>query len=110
MEDFITRREFEAFQKQLQDKKETWDKTQDAMRQEIKELRAELKEFRELTTSVAKMAQAMETMSKELEQQGQRLEAIEKRDGEMWRKSIGYILTAIITAIATGIATALKIK
>ena len=110
MEDFITRREFEEYQKRLDDKKAVWDKTQDAMKQEIRELRAELKEFRELTTAVAKMAQAMETMSKELEQQGKRLEAIEKRDGEMWRKCIGYILTAIITAIVTGIAAALRIK
>ena len=109
-DDVVTRREFEEYQRRLDDKKAAWDRDLDAAKQEIKELRAELKEFQALTTSVAKMAQAVETMSKELEKQGERLEAIEKRDGEMWRKSIGYILTAAITAIVTGIAAALKIK
>lgn len=41
----------------------------------------------------------MESMLKEQVQQGQRLEVLEKRDGEMWRKVVGYIITAVIGGI-----------
>lgn len=49
-----------------------------------------------LTTSVEKLASSMESMLKELEKQGKRLEKLEGRDGEMWRKVVGYIVTAVI--------------
>lgn len=49
-----------------------------------------------LTASVEKLAISVQSMAKAQEQQGNRLEAIEKRDGEMWRKVTGYIVTAIL--------------
>lgn len=53
----------------------------------------------ELTASVEKLAQSMQGMLKEQEKQGKRLETLEGRDGEMWRKVTGYIVTAIIGII-----------
>ena len=44
--------------------------------------------------SVEKMAVSLQSMVKEQEQQGKRLEALESRDGEMWRKIISYTITA----------------
>lgn len=38
----------------------------------------------------------MEAMLKEQVKQGKRLETLENRDGEMWRKIVGYIVTAVI--------------
>lgn len=38
----------------------------------------------------------MENMLKEQIDQGKRIEVLENRDGEMWRKVTGYIVTAII--------------
>ena len=35
-------------------------------------------------------------MVKEQEKQGNRLEVLEGRDGEMWRKIVGYVITAVI--------------
>ena len=52
-----------------------------------------------LATSVEKLATNMEGMVKEQERQGKRLEALEGRDGEMWRKIVGYIITAVIGII-----------
>ena len=49
-----------------------------------------------LTTSVEKLALSMESMAKEQERQGERMEVLEGRDGEMWRKVVGYIVTAVI--------------
>lgn len=38
----------------------------------------------------------MAGMVKVQEQQGKRLETLEGRDGEMWRKVFGYIVTAVL--------------
>ena len=100
MDDFITRLEFTEYQKRLDDKKSGWDA-------DLVEVKAEVKELRTLTTSVAELAQSVKAMAAELQRQGGRLEAIEKRDGEMWRKFIGYILTAIVTAVVTYFVTRL---
>ena len=103
MEDtFVTRREFEEYQKRLEDKKAGWDA-------DLADVRVEVKELRKLNTSVAELAQSMKTMASELQRQGGRLEAIEKRDGEMWRKLIGYILTALASAVMTFIFTRIRI-
>jgi hypothetical protein len=45
---------------------------------------------------VEKLALSMESMAKEQERQGERMEVLEGRDGEMWRKVVGYIATAVI--------------
>ena len=58
-----------------------------------------MREMGALTTSVEKLAQSMESMVKEQEKQGKRLEVLEGRDGEMWRKVVGYIATAVISII-----------
>ena len=47
----------------------------------------------------------MENMLKVQEQQGERLERLESRDGEMWRKVMGYIVTAVIGAVITLVFT-----
>ena len=57
------------------------------------------KQMQTLTTSVEKLAVNMESMVRQMGQQGERLEALESRDGEMWRKIVGYIATAVIGII-----------
>lgn len=52
-----------------------------------------------MATNVEKLAVNMENMLKEQEKQGARLETLEKRDGEMWRKVVGYAVTAVIGII-----------
>ena len=42
---------------------------------------------------------AMQSMLKEQEKQGKRLEALEGRDGEKWRKVMSYIATAIVGVV-----------
>ena len=43
----------------------------------------------------------MEQMIKTIDSQGKRLLELESRDGEMWRKVVGYAITAIV-GIAIG--------
>lgn len=46
--------------------------------------------------STQDIEKGMQSMLKEQEKQGKRLEALEGRDGEKWRKVMGYIATAIV--------------
>ena len=41
----------------------------------------------------------MENMLKVQEAQGERLERLERRDGEMWRKIVSHAVTAIVGAV-----------
>ena len=63
--------------------------------------RAEHEEFKrrleeENSRQDRRIALSMESMVREQEKQGKRLETLESRDGEMWRKAVGYVLTAIL--------------
>lgn len=60
-----------------------------------------------LLLSVEKLAISMESMQKELREQGDRLEVLEGRDGEMWRKAVGYIMSAVIGGVICFIFTQL---
>lgn len=62
----------------------------------IELLEESTREIRAIATSVEKLATTMESMVKEQEKQGERLEALEGRDGEKWRKAAGYVGTTIL--------------
>lgn len=90
----ITRAEHEEFSRRIEEENKRQDKR-------IELLEENTKQIGSLTVSVEKLAQSIETMVKEQEQQGKRLETLEGRDGEMWRKVVGYVVTAIL-GIAIG--------
>lgn len=54
------------------------------------------KQIGELTASIQKLTASIESMVKEQGQHEKRLETLESRDGENWRKVTGYIITAVI--------------
>ena len=89
MDDAITRAEHEEFRKRLEEQNQRQDKR-------ISLLEGSVRQIGALTTSVEKLALSMESMAKEQERQGERMEVLEGRDGEMWRKVVGYIATAVI--------------
>lgn len=64
-------------------------------------LEENVREIGALTVSVQKLAQSLQSMVKEQEQQGRRLRALESRDGEKWRKLMGYIATALTSGAVT---------
>lgn len=89
----ITRAEHEEFRKGL----EREDRRQN---RRIEELEETVRQIGVLATSVEKLAYSMEGMVKEQERQGKRLEALESRDGEMWRKVTGHLITVVVGTIA----------
>ena len=98
MDNVVERREFEEYKQRLEDQKARWDKRLEILENNAQQIHA-------LTTSVEKLALSMERMTKEQTEQNERLKAIENRDGEMWRKVVGYVLTALASAVMTFIFT-----
>lgn len=65
----------------------------------ITDLENAVKDINSLTVSVASLAQSIEQMAKIQEKQNDRLKVLESRDGEMWRKVVGYVATFIVGAV-----------
>ena len=92
MESFVTREEHEEFRRRIDDENGRQNKR-------IELLEENNKRMETLNISIEKLAVNMESMLKEQLLQGKRLEILESRDGEMWRKIVSYILTAIIGVV-----------
>ncbi|HIT31125.1 MAG TPA: hypothetical protein IAC26_09815 [Candidatus Scatomorpha stercoravium] len=89
----ITRAEHNEFAKRLEEENRRQDKRIELLERSVREIGA-------LTTSVEKLAMSVESMVKEQAKQGERLEALEARDGEKWRKLAGYAASVLVSAIA----------
>lgn len=62
----------------------------------ISNLEKDVKENGKLALSIERLTISLQSMVEEQKAQGERLETLEKRDGEMWRKIVGYVITATI--------------
>lgn len=92
MDSALTRAEHNEFAKRMEDEHTRQNKR-------IGELEKSIEQNNKLLVSVERLALSMENMQKEQADQGERLEKLESRDGEMWRKLIGYIVTAVAGAV-----------
>ena len=99
MDNFITREEHEEFCRRMESENKRLEDENDRQNNRINILEENSKQMQTLTTSVEKLAINMESMVRQIGQQGERLEALESRDGEMWRKAIAYLATAVIGAV-----------
>ena len=88
----ITRAEHEEFRRRMEEENKRQDKRIELLENNVQRMGA-------LTASVERLATNMESMVREQEKQGKRLEALEGRDGEMWRKVVGYLATAVISIV-----------
>lgn len=94
----ITRAEHEEFVKRI-------DAENNRQNRRIDLLEKSVQNINDLAMSVRELAANMKNMSEELRSQGEKLETLEGRDGEMWRKAVGYILTAVIGIVVGFIFT-----
>lgn len=76
----------------------------------LSKLEETVKDISSLTASVASLARSVEQMAKTQEKQGERLEELESRDGEMWRKVVGYIVTFVIGSVLAFVISSIGIK
>ena len=89
MDEPITRAEHEEFCKRI-------DAENERQNQRIKLLEEQTRQVTDIALSVKELAQSIKQMAETQKEQGEKLEKLESRDGEMWRKVTGYIITAII--------------
>lgn len=85
----ISRAEHEEFCRRIDEENKRQDKRIELLEEATRRLNG-------LNASIEKLALNMENMLKEQVKQGNRLEVLESRDGEMWRKVISYAITAIV--------------
>lgn len=68
----------------------------DRQNHRLKALEKAVEENRNLALSIERLTISVQSMVEEQREQGNRLEALENRDGEKWRKAASYVLTIII--------------
>lgn len=85
----ITRAEHEEFRRRIEEENKRQDKRIEILEENAKRIEG-------LNSSIEKLALNMENMLKEQLKQGKRLEVLEARDGEMWRKVVSYAITVIV--------------
>ncbi|QDW73100.1 hypothetical protein FND36_02990 [Lachnospiraceae bacterium KGMB03038] len=98
MENYISRQEHDEFVKRMQDEHKR-------IHYRITDTEKKVDKIYDLTSSVERLATSIESMAKEQKEQGERLEELEARDGETWRKVKWYILTLAIGAVAGAVFT-----
>lgn len=101
----ISHAEYEAFRREMDSENKRLSDEDKRQNRRIDELEENVRQIGELTTSIKTLAVNMESMVKEQEQQGKRLAVLESRDGEMWRKVTGYVITAVIGIVVGFIFT-----
>lgn len=96
--DYISREEHNEFKENMQNEHTRISKR-------LSELEKVIDQTNELALSVKQLAVNMEYMLKEQQAQGKKLEELEGRDGEMWRKVVSYAATAVIGIVVGFIFT-----
>ena len=94
MSEYIDRHEHEEFCKRMEEEHERINKRVSILEETVAEIR-------NLSISVKELACNMHHMLTEQQSQGVRLASLENRDGEMWRKVVGYALSAIVGGVVT---------
>lgn len=89
---YLPRLEHEEFARRIEEEN-------DRTNFRLKKLEEQGEERNRLLLSVERLATNIENMQKQLSAHDERLEAIENRDGETWRKVKWYVLTVIVGAI-----------
>ena len=94
MDNIISRQEHEEFCRRMEDERKRTN-------HRLLNLEETVRQIGELTASVEKLAVSVESMAKSQGRHEERLEELEGRDGKMWRKVSGHVLTLLIGAIVT---------
>lgn len=95
----VTHRELEEFRRLMESENAQLKQENDRQNKRIEILESNIQKMTDLAASVRELAVSMKSMHEEQQKQGKRLEQIESRDGEKWRKAMAYIGTAILGAV-----------
>lgn len=101
--EYVGREEHTEFAKRIEDEQYRQNRRIELLEEAVKQNTA-------LTVSVEKLANNMKNMANEQIKQGERLEALECRDGEMWRTVVKYVLSAVIGLVVGVVAAQIGLK
>jgi chromosome segregation ATPase len=93
---YISREEHEEFRRSLDAQHKRLEDENHRQNERLTLLENSIERISAINSSVEKLAGNMERMLEEQVNQGKRLNALEGRDGEMWRKVVGYLATAVV--------------
>lgn len=99
--DYISRHEHEEFRHSMEVENQRLEDENNRQNHRLDALERTVEQVAAISTSVEKLALNMENMLKEQVSQGKRLQTLENRDGEMWRKAVWCVISALI-GIAIG--------
>lgn len=85
----IMRAEHEEFVRRMEEEHKRQNKRLDLLEKQTEQIT-------DIAMSTEELAISVKQMAEEQREQGNRLEKLEGRDGEMWRKVVGYVITAVI--------------
>lgn len=112
MENCISRAEHEAFAGLMESENARITEENDRQNKRLNALETAIQQINALTVSVERLAASVEAMAKEqleinksIEKQGERIGSLESRDGEMWRKVTGHLITVVAGIIVGYIFT-----
>lgn len=100
MEEYITRRVFEEFEKRVEAE-------ESRQNHRIDRLEHIMETTQELTVSVKTMAVSIENMTAEIKKQGDRLEKLEAEPGNKWRRLMDGIIGAVAGLVGSGLIYAI---
>lgn len=101
--EYVGREEHAEFARRIQEEEHRQNRRIELLEESVKQNTA-------LTLSVEKLANNMENMANEQMRQGKRLEALEGRDGDMWRTVVKYVLTTILGLVIGVVAMQIGLK
>ena len=90
----ISRAEHEEFARRIEEEHKRQNRRLEMVEDSISQIIT--RQISTLTGMIEKTAISVENLLREQEKQEARLDALEGRDGEMWRKVVGYIITAAV--------------
>lgn len=106
-DDYISRSEHETFAQLMRSENQRLRDEDDRQNARLNNLENMMENFRTVQASMEKMETIMQSTLLELEKQGKRLERLESRDGEMWRKVVGHVTTTVVGIVVGYIFTRL---
>lgn len=92
---YISRHEHDEFRRSMDSENQRLREEDNRQNHRLDALERTVEQVAAINTSVEKLAVSMDNMLKVQIAQGKRLETLESRDGEMWRKVVGYVLSAV---------------
>ena len=109
-ESYVSHREHEEFRRSMEAENKRLEDENNRQNHRLESLEKTVEQVAAISTSVEKLALNMQHMLDEQISQGKRLATLESRDGEMWRKVVGYVITTITGIVVCYIFTQLKMQ